>query len=78
MSKLEQLEAICEEYDLEIRDDYSGRCMYGAECVGVDGEWYGLDGATGQLRKLLGDERKDSMGLGGILYWPGTTLEDLK
>ncbi len=74
-----------------IRQDYSGRYMYGAECFGLvlnsDGE---LVRVMLELAEILseadyGDRdvakdlaqamRSDSMGLSNIYYFPGWTLE---
>ena len=54
-----------------VRDDYSGRCMYGRRCYGIVCEGY--DMAT--VKKLgnkykLGTANQDSMGLQAIVYWP--------
>ena len=31
-----------EQYGLDLRTDYSGRCMYGRECVGVVGQMHDI------------------------------------
>lgn len=59
---------------------YSGRCMYGAHCIGVDVDDWGtalkigavLREAFGILQvEALGDTMHwDNMGRGFILYWP--------
>ena len=77
MSKLDKVLDLCGEYDLELYEDYSGRNMYGQVCVGVEGDSYDVDGATGELRKILGENRQDSMGLGKIIYWPSITMESI-
>lgn len=78
MSKLDKIMDLCEEYNLELYEDYSGRGMYGTECIGVEGDTYDIQGATGALRKILGNNRQDSMGLGSIIYWPSVSMESLK
>lgn len=46
---------------------YSGRGMYGAECVAV-----AIDELNGDLRKLGGSApRRDSLGKKLVAYWPG-------
>lgn len=64
---------------------YSGRFMYGEECVGFDidnisqmsdltlalAEVYGTDKA----RAIMDKARTDSMGLGMIVYFPGVEAE---
>jgi hypothetical protein len=52
-----------------LRTTYSGRCMYGAQCLGID-----CDDDTQCLKEaaahgIRGGVR-DSMGLGYIVYWP--------
>lgn len=68
---------------------YSGRGMYGRECLGVD-----IDRGSSFLDKLadvlesatedeiqtiadgIRDSRQDTMGLGSIIYWPNVKWED--
>ena len=80
--KADIIREFCEEYDLEFYEDYSGRCMYGRQCVGII-----CDDVIGVLLKLcdylynfieddesledyLGDPKSDSLGLNRILYFP--------
>ncbi len=67
------------ELDGEIYRGYSGRNMYGEECVGVVLEemsdlfrFAGL--LDDDLVKLLGSPRWDNMGLQYIAYWPRWTV----
>lgn len=73
--------------DADIRDDYSGRGMYGDTCIGVTFDQYG--GNEMELGVLLGQKldaddayalarnaRSDSMGLGTIIYFPNFKFED--
>jgi len=66
------LEDIAEEVFGEVRDDYSGRGMFGATCYGItvgnrgDAE----DAIKMAQRKGLGKGLMDNMGLGTIAYWP--------
>lgn len=66
-----------EEAGLDLHPDYSGRFMYGAECIGVSGSTWALTDWWANLpldqRGELGKPRTDSMGLGTIWYWPGVT-----
>ena len=66
--------------DVDIRDDYSGQYMYGAECLAVVGDNYVLDvfldaarffGIEASLRTM----REDSMGLRSVYYWPNIKVE---
>lgn len=55
---------------------YSGRGMYGQECLGIDGDFDRDDfafriGAHPFLGRVLGKPRFDQMGKGIIAYWPG-------
>jgi len=45
---------------------YSGRGMWGAECVGVS---VSSDDAK-PLRRLFGGSAIDALGMGAIVYWP--------
>lgn len=72
MNLEEQIEALNEVADIiggEIRDDYSGRGMYGRHCYGIDCddpvsciEQAATQGITGA--------NYDQMGLQYIVYWP--------
>ena len=57
--------------------DYSGRFMYGAQCVGISSDAYTLAQVWTDVsrdgRNALGKPTMDSMGLGSIWYWPGVT-----
>ena len=61
--------------DGEIVTDYSGRAMYGDDCVGVilkdEGEMFKFARLLpDDLAEVLGNPRWDSMGLREIAYWP--------
>ena len=77
MSKLDKVLDLCNEYGIELYEDYSGRGMFGTVCVGVEGDLQSVDRATGDLYKILGNYRQDSMGLGKIIYWPSITMESI-
>lgn len=72
--------------DFEVRS-YSGRVMYGANCVGVDTDDRGaqmkiavalIDAGidADDVVDLAADVRTDSMGLGQIVYFPNLRLTD--
>lgn len=69
-----------------LREDYSGRFMYGAECLGIVHAPHGGDIGKFYIYlaqyldadvacELADAARTDSMGLDTITYWPGVTLE---
>jgi hypothetical protein len=69
-----------------IRADYSGRGMFGEECFGVvlesDSQFSRFLLALGETepdlaRDLADRVRTDSMGMSGIWYFPGFTLENV-
>ena len=65
--------------DGEIRTDYSGRGMFGDECVGVvlkdEGDLFTFARLLDdELAELLGSPRWDNMGLREIAYWPKVTV----
>lgn len=64
------IDAICDELNAdEVRDDYSGRGMYGKTCYGVvtkNPEAVLMEAG----RAGLPVPRQDSMGLSTIIYWP--------
>jgi hypothetical protein len=75
----------CGRHGEEIRARrYSGRAMYGRQCVGIDTDdqfkaiasitaevaWAGGEDMMEDWVELLAETRMDSMGRGVILYWP--------
>jgi hypothetical protein len=81
---LAEAEQISDAADLDseaIRSDYSGRGMYGQECLGFT---YSTDTDLLYLGAALsahfdGDIpscRTDSLGMGGIVYFPSLTVVD--
>ena len=79
MTNAEQLIAALESAGYTWRR-YSGRGMYGKECVGVtlsdDGELFDLGRTVGAIEAECnpGHVRTDNMGRGIIVYWPGAEL----
>lgn len=66
-----------------IRDDYSGRFMYGDTCLGIvcdnDSQFALICaalGATADDWDFVGRVRSDSMGLGVIYYFPGVGISE--
>lgn len=82
------IEYIADILDGDPHPHYSGRGMYGEECVGVsvngDPKMFELgyeigsnDGMFGQnLVAALSNYRTDSLGRGTIIYWPKISLID--
>jgi len=65
--------------DGEIVTDYSGRAMFGDDCVGVilkdEGDLFTFARQLDDdLAELLGNPRWDSMGLREIAYWPKASV----
>lgn len=71
--------------DEALRTDYSGRGMYGQQCVGVIGD--PADGTMFALKlseevedvdfeTMIRDTHLDSMGLQTITYWPSYQVEE--
>lgn len=84
MEKIVRLiEEFCEEYGLEFRSQYSGRGMFGKNCIGFVVERYRnplvtmvrlteylLDNGIETVGFRLSDICQDSMGLDTIVYFP--------
>ena len=67
--------------DVDVRDDYSGRYMYGATCLAVVGDNYVLEVFLDAARYYgidarLGNMAQGSMGLSQVFYWPGIEVEE--
>lgn len=66
--------------DEALREDYSGRFMYGDTCLGIvcDVPQFALFcaalGATADDWDFVGRVRSDSMGLSSIFYFPGVGI----
>lgn len=80
---IEIMEDFCKEYDIDFRDDYSGRGMFGRKCVGfVISKGTDLLSTLVELTEMLKDNGieyvshklgaicQDSMGLYTIIYFP--------
>lgn len=59
---------------------YSGRGMFGAQCVGVNLEsqedLVGIGAALGKAGLEVGTPLLDSMGLGVVAYWPAVQVSE--
>ena len=91
MNIAELIESCAADEDIEFRNDYSGRCMYGKQCVGVvtDNLSKFLGFFAHLIREFDGDEegtprdankingvKEDSMGRQTIYYWPEIQPEE--
>ena len=80
--ELDTLTDYASDLDFTVRTGYSGRCMYGATCVGIVGRGEATE-VIGYINedhpdlaaKLLRGMRTDSMGLSTIYYWPNLTVD---
>jgi len=80
----ELIKEFCDDQDLDYKDDYSGRGMYGKNCIAITCDYplitlsqlfaYIVDSEediTGfDVEKALGEPIEDSMGMSSILYFP--------
>lgn len=86
---IQLIEDFCKNGDARFRNNYSGRGMYGAECVAVttkDAGYaaiglltayiaeYGNDDTLEEWKSVLKYTRSDDMGTGTVIYWPGLKL----
>lgn len=83
------IEEFCEEQELDYREDYSGRGMFGDGCVGIvcDNPLSTLselfayiidsdDSISGcEVQDALGKPEEDNMGMRNILYFPKLRME---
>ena len=77
---IEIMQDFCEQYNHELRDDYSGRRMYGDTCVGIVCDYplevlvelcqYLADNDIDDFHEYLSGVRQDSMGMENIIYFP--------
>ena len=66
-----------ERLDISVRDDYSGRGMYGRYCIGITGDLSDLVRLVSRVIEDAEEEvpelaniASDSMGYDKIFYWP--------
>lgn len=85
----EFIKEFCEDQDLDYREDYSGRGMYGRSCIGIvcDNPLSTLlalfayiidsDDSIGgsEVQYALGKPEEDGMGMSSILYFPKLRTE---
>lgn len=72
-AQAEKIVKVLEEDGIEasIRDDYSGRCMYGATCVAIvcdDPMAVGYAAGKARIPSKDRPKRQDNMGLSMVLY----------
>jgi hypothetical protein len=61
----------CRKKHVSVHRHYSGRCMFGRECIGFEGNHHDCDEVAVYIRKKTGyDYCRDNMGLGMIYYFP--------
>lgn len=75
------------EMDFQVRDDYSGRGMYGEKCFGIVGSLVDLLtminviielGLNIHIETLARSPQQDNMGREMIYYFPNLQVEDKK
>lgn len=83
------IEEFCEDHELDYREDYSGRGMFGSRCVGIVcsnplstlAELFAFivdsdnDISGSEIQDALGVPEEDSMGMRSILYFPKLKME---
>lgn len=83
---------VCDDYDWNWNNDYSGRGMFGKRCFAIttgESESVGRLFAsiifafndethcyTDEIGRMFEDMRQDSMGLGRVYYFPGWTIPE--
>lgn len=82
MGAIEDTQSLMEQ-DIEVRENYSGKGMFGQNCPGIvcDIATFALFcaclGAVADEWDWVGNVRSDSMGTSTIWYWPGVQLEEV-
>lgn len=84
--QLDLLRYFCDDNDYRLREDYSGRCMFGKDCVGIVTDDGGFEVAMKMVAAFRDEDnelldifmdassRQDSMGLSRIIYFPGISV----
>lgn len=84
-AQIDEIVRLAELEDESATATYSGRFMYGEQCVGFEVDGTGQTLALGaalltvmgdDFPEMLSDARSDSMGLGTIVYFPDFQSEE--
>ena len=67
---VEAIEEAADEVSGSIREDYSGRGMYGKTCYGIVVDGSGTEVIEAAAALGVRGARTDNMGKGTIVYWP--------
>lgn len=62
---------------LNVRNNYSGRWMFGKLCLGVVGSMPELDALLSNVKGANEGLCKDNMGLDYIYYWPSISMDHI-
>ena len=87
MSIIDVIKNFCEDNGYDLREDYSGRGMFGRSCIGIVGDFNPLhlvlcladvlrDEEFDNAEDILGRPCQDSMGLSTIVYFPSLNKEE--
>ena len=66
---IDVLDSICEEIDAYVKDDYSGRGMFGRQCLAVSVPEF-IPFLERAAKNGLTGAKIDNLGLGYVIYWP--------
>jgi hypothetical protein len=70
--------------DIEVREDYSGRAMYGETCIAIVCDlptfavFCACLGSAADDWDWVSNARSDGMGLSTVYYWPEVKFEEVE
>ena len=78
MSKVQiaKIKAAALSYEGRYHNDYSGRGMFGQQCVSIYCDSYEVQDIVAEVG--IKGARTDSMGKGAVIYWPNIQEEEVQ
>lgn len=77
--KCRALELVAVDCEASIYENYSGRAMYGKNCIGISYQGYDYTEVIEfAIENGIKGAKVDSLGKGHIIYWPAITFEPKK
>jgi hypothetical protein len=75
---LEDFQRLADAFHGEVREDYSGRCMYGKTCIGITVDPCYATKLIEEAAALgIKGSSRDNMGMQMIVYWTGYNVDKI-
>jgi hypothetical protein len=76
-TQLDKIQQVIDQFDGNMYEKYSGRGMYGTNCIGISLDQYTSVDDVVEFAANIGLRgiRWDNLGLGSIVYWPHISID---